>query len=337
MKPVIFGLSGPELGADEARLFSAVNPAGFILFARNIDHPEQVRALTAALRSCTGRDDTPILVDQEGGRVVRLRPPHWPDYPSGARFDALYDVAPATAMAAARANATAIALALSDVGISMNCAPILDVRRPGASDVIGDRALGAEPLRVAALGRAIMSGLRDGGVVAAIKHMPGHGRAMVDSHHELPIVDADDAALASDLAPFVALADAPAGLTAHLCYTHWDSANPATLSARIIADVIRGHIGFGGLLLSDDITMQALAGAEEARVGAALTAGVDVVLHCSGDFAAMERVAAHCPPITPDAAARLTRAMQWAKPAEQGQNERVAELLAQRDSLLAMA
>jgi beta-N-acetylhexosaminidase len=334
MIPVVFGLAGPTVSDAEADLFAAARPAGFILFGRNIVDPDQLRALTAHLRQMAGDNDLLIMTDQEGGRVARLRPPHWPDFPAGARFDALYDAAPATAMAAMRANAQAMAHSLRDIGITMTCAPMLDVRQGDSADVIGERALGAEPLRVAALGRAMLDGLRDGGVIGAIKHMPGHGRAVVDSHDAMPVVDATEGNLASDLAPFVALANAPAGLTAHVQFSVWDRDRPATLSAAIIADIIRGRIGFNGLLLTDDIGMHALTGPVEQRAIDALAAGVDIVLHCSGIFDEMAAIAGAVPPITNAAIARLATAKAWAKPPP-GKPLSTGDALARRDALMA--
>lgn len=221
---------GPGADRRRAALFQEADPAGYILFGRNIVEHGQVRALTDSLRALSGRDNVPILIDQEGGRVARMRAPNWPEFPAGAVFDALYERAPASAIEAARINARALAVMLADCGINVDCLPLLDVRQPGASDVIGDRALGSEPMRVAALGRAILSGLQAGGVVGVVKHMPGHGRALLDTHKALPVVDASDADLASDLAPFAALRDAPMGMTCHVVFSAWDAQRPATLS-----------------------------------------------------------------------------------------------------------
>ena len=258
MKPVIFGLSGETLTADERAFFAEVEPAGYILFKRNIADRAQVRALTDDLRSLHGRDDLLIMIDQEGGRVARMQAPVWPSFPPGAAFDRLYDIAPSSAIAAARANARAIALTLAEVGITVDALPLLDVRQDGASDIMGDRTLGADPMRVAALGRATLEGLAEGGVVGIVKHMPGHGRAMVDSHLALPIVNANLNALETDLAPFRTLNRAPMGMTAHVVYTEWDAEQPASLSSKIIGEIIRQRIGFDGLLMSDDLDMKAL-------------------------------------------------------------------------------
>jgi len=218
MKPVIFGVSGLELTAGERDFFRDADPLGYILFKRNCGDRAQMRALTDSLRDLSGRADLPILIDQEGGRVARMQPPVWPAFPAGAAFDALYEKAPISAIEAARANGQALGLMLSEVGVTVDCAPLLDVRQPEVTDAIGDRALGGEPMRVAALGKAILEGLRLGGVVGVVKHMPGHGRALVDSHLELPRVKADAAALEVDIEPFTRLADAPMGMTAHLVF-----------------------------------------------------------------------------------------------------------------------
>ena len=260
MKPVIFGLSGSHLTADERAFFGEAQPAGYILFKRNIVDRDQIRALTDDLRSLHGRDDLLIMIDQEGGRVARMQPPIWPAFPPAAAFDRLYDLAPSSAIAAARANAHALALMLAEAGIGVDALPLLDVRQEGASDIMGDRTLGADPMRVAALGRATLEGLADGGIVGIVKHMPGHGRALVDSHLELPVVTADAATLETDLAPFRTLRHAPIGMTSHVLYTAWDADKPASLSPAIIHDIIRGDIGFDGLLMSDDLDMKALSG-----------------------------------------------------------------------------
>ena len=334
MKPLLLGLSGPELTADERAFFAAEQPAGYILFRRNCVDPVQLRALTDALRDVAGRADVPILIDQEGGRVARMQPPIWPSFPSGEAFDRLYDVAPMSAIEAARANAMALAAMLAGVGINVNCLPLLDVRQPDAHDIIGDRALGAEPLRVAALGRAVLDGMRAGGVLGVIKHIPGHGRARADSHVELPVVDADAAALESDLAPFHALRAAPMAMTAHVVYTAWDAGSCASLSPTVIMQVIRGRIGFDGLLMSDDVGMQALSGDFGARTAGVIAAGCDVALHCSGDMAEMQACAAAVGEIAGEARARLDRAMASLAGAV---GASFADAVAKRDALLAYA
>jgi len=335
MTPLILGLAGPVVTPDERALFGDADPAGYILFKRNVVDRAQLRALTDDLRAIAGRDDVPILIDQEGGRVARMQPPEWPAFPPGARFDALYDVAPVSAIEAARLNAQAIALTLGDVGINVDCLPLLDVRQPGAHDIIGDRALGSEPMRVAALGQAVIDGLRAGGVVGVVKHMPGHGRSMADSHVELPVVDADEAALEVDLAPFIQLRDAPMGMTAHVVYTAWDDQDCASLSAKVIGEIIRGRIGFNGLLMSDDLGMHALTGDFGQRAAGVIAAGCDVALHCSGDFAEMQACVAAVGEIAPHAKDRLEWAMATilATP----HSPPFEELVARRDALLGYA
>jgi beta-N-acetylhexosaminidase len=333
MLPAFLGLSGPALTDAERALIRDADPAGFILFARNVVDPGQLRALTDALRDATGRTDLPILIDQEGGRVARLRPPHWPEFPAPWRFAELYDRAPISAIEAARVNAHAIAIILAGAGVNVDCTPLLDVRHPDAHDIIGDRALGAEPMRVAALGRAVLDGLAAGGVAGVIKHLPGHGRAPADSHKELPVVDAPAGDLATDLAPFRALAKiAPMAMTAHVLYPAWDAEKPATLSATIIADVIRGEIGYEGLLMSDDVGMYALPGPLPDRATSALAAGCDVVLHCSGEAADNEAIAGALGPISEAAAGRLEKAMAGTGIAGPADYEALA---AKRDALLA--
>lgn len=335
MKPVIFGLTGPQLTRDERALFAEAQPLGFILFGRNIESPPQVRALTQALRDVVGRTHVPILIDQEGGRVARLGPPHWPTFPAGERFDALYKRAPMSAIEAARVNAEAMGLMLSDLGITANCAPVLDLSHPETHGAIGDRSLGSDPLQVAALGRAILDGLRAGGVVGVVKHMPGQGRATHDSHVDLPEVDADVDALSADLRPFQALNGAAIGMTGHVLFEAWDQHHCATLSAMVIQEVIRGTIGFDGLLLSDDLTMRALQGPLADRAAACLAAGCDVALHCSADLAEMDAIAARLPDISTASRARLDRAMALVSPGKAV--DKMAALMDKRDALLAYA
>lgn len=333
MTPLFLGLAETELSDAERSFFRSVDPAGFILFKRNVADPAQLRALTDSLRELSGRSDVPILIDQEGGRVARMQPPHWPAFPKGELFDRLYDIAPITAIEATRHNAAAIATMLHDVGINVDCLPLLDVRQPGAHDIIGDRALGAEPMRVAAMGRAVIEGLRSGGVVGVVKHVPGHGRAMADSHVELPVVTADAEALETDLSPFIKLADAPMAMTAHVVYPAWDADQCASLSAKVIGEIIRGRIGFDGLLMSDDLGMHALSGGFDERAAGVLAAGCDIALHCSGDMAEMEAVAGAVGPIGAAASARLERAMSTIAEAKPGAP--LVELIAQRDALMA--
>ena len=334
MLPAFFGLAGPALTPDEAALFRDCNPAGYILFARNCIDPDQLRALTQSLRALAGRD-LPILIDQEGGRVARLKPPHWPDFPAAARFAALYEVAPLSAIEAARLNGLALAALLRAHGITVDCVPVLDVPVEGAHDIIGDRAYGTEPARIAALGGATLDGLQAGGVIGVIKHLPGHGRARADSHLELPMVDADAAALETDFAPFALLAArAGMGMTAHVTYSALDPVHCASLSPAVIAGTIRGRIGFDGLLMSDDLGMHALSGPMAARAAAVIAAGCDIALHCSGDFAEIAEVAAALPPMTDAAYARLNRAMALAAAPEPPP---LADIAGRRDALLALA
>jgi beta-N-acetylhexosaminidase len=333
MTPLILGLAGPALTDAERAFFADVDPAGYILFRRNVVDRAQLAALTDALRALAGRDDLPILIDQEGGRVARMQPPEWPAFPPGAVFDRLYDVAPVSAIEAIRANAHALALMLREVGITVDCLPLLDVRQPGAHDIIGDRALGSEPLRVAALGRATLDGLRAGGVVGVVKHMPGHGRAMVDSHVDLPVVDAPADALERDLQPFVTLNRAPMGMTAHVVYTAWDAERCASLSPHVIGQIVRKRIGFDGLLMSDDLGMHALTGSFRERTAQVIAAGCDVGLHCSGDMAEMQACAEGVGEITPNARDRLDRAMATIAGAPLSGD--FAALVATRDALLA--
>jgi beta-N-acetylhexosaminidase len=334
MTPLILGLAGPALTDAERGFFREVDPAGFILFKRNVVDRGQVRALTDQLREIVGRENMPILIDQEGGRVARMQPPLWPAFPPGAAFDRLYDVAPISAIEAARANAQALGLMLCEVGVNVDCLPLLDVRQPGAHDIIGDRALGQEPLRVAALGRATLEGLRAGGVVGVIKHMPGHGRATADSHVELPVVDAPAEDLETDLQPFVSLNRAPMGMTAHVVYTAWDADRPGSLSPGIIGEIIRGRIGFDGLLMSDDLGMHALQGSFADRTAGVIAAGCDIALHCSGDMDEMRDCAKGVGTITPRAKERLGAAM--ATIADAMQQASFDDLVARRDALLSL-
>lgn len=335
MTPAIFGIAGLTLSADERAFFRDADPAGFILFGRNVDSREQVRALTDELRAIHGRERTFICIDQEGGRVARMKPPVWRAFPPGAAFDALYDIAPASAIEAARANAHALGLDLAEVGISVDCHPPLDVRQPGAHDVIGDRAFGSEPLRVAALGRATLDGLAAAGVVGCIKHMPGHGRAGADSHKELPTVTASEAELEIDLAPFRTLNAAPIAMTGHIRFTAWDADNPATQSPFVIEEIIRKRVGFAGLLLTDDLDMEALSGSVPERAARAIAAGCDVALNCWAKMDDMVGIAAVLPALSGEAAARLERALAATDP-DKGELGRREALLAKRDSLLAL-
>ena len=332
MKPVIFGLAGETLSADERAFFAEAEPAGYILFKRNIVDRAQLRALTDDLRAIHGRDDLLIMIDQEGGRVTRMQSPVWPSFPPGAVFDRLYDVAPSSAIAAARANARAIALTLAEVGITVDALPLLDVRQEGASDIMGDRTLGADPMRVAALGRAVLEGLGEGGVVGIVKHMPGHGRALVDSHLALPVVTANLNALETDIAPFRTLNRAPMGMTAHVVYTEWDADRPASLSPTVIGNIIRQRIGFDGLLMSDDLDMKALKGGIPELAAGVVAAGCDLALNCFGKMDDMVGIVESLPEISALSKARLDRAM--ASVARGTDQPPLEELLATRDQLL---
>lgn len=335
MQRAIYGMAGESLTADERAFFRDADPAGYILFQRNCASPEQMRALTDDLRSIHGRDDVPILIDQEGGRVARMKPPHWPEFPAAGRFAELYRKAPMSAIEAARVNAQAIATLLRDVGVNVNCLPLLDVRQEGASDIIGDRSLGGEPMQVAALGRAVLDGMCAAGVVGIVKHMPGHGRALVDSHEELPVVKAGEDALEIDLEPFIRLHNAPMGMTAHVVYCAWDKERCASLSPIVIEAIIRGRIGFDGLLFSDDLGMHALSGNFIERARGVTEAGCDLALHCSGDMKEMLEVARGVGPLEGRPLERLERAM--ATIAEATDETPYEALAAKRDSLLAYA
>lgn len=336
MTPAIFGLSGATLTADERDFFRDADPAGYILFARNCENRTQLRALTDDLRAIHGREKLLICIDQEGGRVARMKAPEWLLFPPGDVFSRLYDIAPPSAIAAAQANAAALALDLVEAGITVDCLPLLDVRQPGAHDVIGDRALGAEPMRVAALGRAILDGMASEGVAGIVKHIPGHGRAQADSHKALPVVTASAEELETDIAPFRTLAAAPMAMTAHIRYTAWDAELPATLSPRVIAEIIRGRIGFAGLLMSDDLDMEALSGSVPDRAARAIAAGCDIALNCWAKMDDMTGIASALPAISDAAAARLDAALAGTRIADAAP-DRQRELIATRDTLLAIS
>jgi len=304
----VFGCAGPALSDTERRFFAEADPLGFILFARNVESPGQLRALVADLRSVVGRR-APVLIDQEGGRVQRLKPPHWRKRPPMAAFGRLAAGDLALARRAARLNAQLIGAELDELGIDVDCLPLLDVAVAGAHDIIGDRSFGEDPMLVADLGRAVMDGLLDAAVMPVVKHIPGHGRALVDSHLALPVVDADAETLAAgDFAPFRSLRDAPWAMTAHVVYTAFDPGRPATTSPVVVRDLIRGLIGCEAVLLSDDLSMKALKGDFADRAAATLDAGCDLVLHCNGDMAEMRAVAAALRPLTEAAQERLARA-----------------------------
>ncbi|MEE4155549.1 MAG: beta-N-acetylhexosaminidase [Erythrobacter sp.] len=336
MIPAIFGCSGPELTAEERAFFKDADPAGYVLFGRNCESPAQLRALTDDLRSLHGRQHLLISIDQEGGRVARLRPPHWAAYPAGEAFDHLYKVAPASAIEAARVNAHAMALELAAMGITVDFHPPLDLRQPGAHDVIGDRALGADPMQIAAIGRAVLEGLAAGGVTGCIKHMPGHGRSMVDSHKEVPTVAESAEDLGRDIAPFKTLSHALIGMTGHIVFPAWDADHPATLSPTIISEIIRGEIGFAGLLLTDDIDMEALSDTVPERARRAQAAGCDIVLNCWARMDDMRGICEALAPMSQESATRLERALAGTRIASSLEHAH-GELIAKRDALLALA
>lgn len=333
MTPAIFGLSGPTLTDDERAFFREADPAGYILFGRNVQDRAQLRALTDDLRTIHGRERLLVSIDQEGGRVARMKPPEWETFPPGEAFARLWQVAPASAIEAVRANAEALGHDLAEVGISVDYTPLLDVRQPGAHDVIGDRALGSEPMQVAALGRAVLDGLARAGVTGCVKHMPGHGRAGADSHKELPTVDADEDELAIDLEPFRTLKDAPIGMTAHVRYVAWDAENPGTLSPFVVNEIIRQRIGFSGLLLTDDVDMEALDGTVPERAERAIAAGCDVVLNCWAKMDDMVGIAERLPTMSDEVAGRLERALSVGHDRTSDR----AQLIARRDALLELA
>ncbi|MEP3050248.1 MAG: beta-N-acetylhexosaminidase [Erythrobacter sp.] len=335
MIPAIFGLSGTTLSDAERAFFKEADPAGYILFGRNCENPDQLRALTDDLRAIHGRDRLLISIDQEGGRVARLRPPHWAHYPAAEAFDRLYQIAPASAIEAARASSRAMALELSAMGITVDYHPPLDVRQAGAHDVIGDRSLGSDPQQVASIGRAIIDGLAQGGVAGCIKHMPGHGRSMTDTHKEMPVVTANDEELEIDLAPFRALNKTPIGMTGHLLFTQWDAENPATLSETIISKIIRERIGFDGLLLTDDIDMEALEGTIPERSAKAHAAGCDIILNCWAKIDDMTGICQVLPQMSEQTTQRLELALKGT--AIRGDLGEQQQWLAKRDALLGIA
>jgi beta-N-acetylhexosaminidase len=305
----ITGVAGTILSPEERSFLRQADPWGCILFRRNIEAPAQVSRLTASIREAVGRD-VPMLVDQEGGRVQRLGPPHWPAYPPAAAYGRIYDLNAALGMRAAHLGACLIAADLANLGIDVNCLPVADLLVPDADAVIGDRAYSSDAKQVALLARSSADGLLAGGVLPVVKHMPGHGRANADSHSRLPVVETDRATLAvTDFAAFQPLADLPLGMTAHVVYTAIDPIAPATTSFNLVHDVIRNLIGFRGLLMSDDISMGALSGSIDARSCAAVAAGCDVVLHCNGALAEMQAVAGAVPALDGKAAIRADAAL----------------------------
>ncbi len=307
----ITSVPGTALSAETRAFLREAQPWGIILFRYNVDTPQQVRRLVGECREALGRADAPVLIDQEGGRVQRLAAPHWPKYPPGALYGALYERDRAAGLAAARLGAFLIASDLIALGITVDCLPLADVPVSEADPIIGDRAYGTTPAKVAAIGAAVAAGLMDAGVLPVLKHIPGHGRATADSHEKLPVVAADRATLeSSDFAAFRPLAHLPLGMTAHVVFSAIDPVAPATTSGTIVREVIRGTIGFDGLLMSDDIAMKALSGTLSERGRASLAAGCDVVLHCNGTLEEMREVAGAVPPLSGEAARRADAALK---------------------------
>ena len=328
----IYGLAGLQLTAMERAFFRDADPWGFILFKRNCETPEQTRALVCDLRDAVGRTDAPVLIDQEGGRVARLKPPHWRAAPPAGVFGQLYTRDRARAHEATRLNASLLAAELAALGITVDCLPVLDLPAPGAHDIIGDRAFGTTVEVISDLGRVACEALMAGGVLPVIKHMPGHGRARADSHLALPVVTTPKAELeATDFAPFKALADMPLAMSAHVVFSAIDPNAPATTSLVVIDDIIRGTIGFDGLLMTDDLSMKALSDSFGARARAALAAGCDMLLHCNGESSEMTAIAAAAPALTGKSAQRARAALaRIGTPAPVA----VAEMTARVDELL---
>lgn len=311
IRAFITGLAGTRMTPAERSFLREAEPWGLILFKRNISDKEQTKELIEEFKSIMGRSDVPVLVDQEGGRVQRLGPPLWPQYPAGAAYGRLYDRDQEKGCAAARLGARLIAADLETLGFTVDCLPLADIAVPGADPVIGDRAYGETPAKVAALAQAVADGLRDGGILPVLKHLPGHGRATADSHQRLPVVTTDRATLEqTDFAAFRPLAALPLGMTAHVVFAAIDPVSPATTSFKMIHEVIRGFIGFQGLLMSDDISMGALSGPLAERTRAALAAGCDVVLHCNGRLDEMEAVAQTAPRLEGEAARRAAAVLK---------------------------
>lgn len=309
-KAVIIGVSGTELSPDEKALFADTRPWGFILFARSLKDENQIKDLNAALRESIGNPDAPIFIDQEGGRVQRLRPPLAPNYPPASKLGELYARDRQAGLDAARLMSRLHALDLRKYGFTADCLPVLDVPVPGANSVIGDRAYCDNPQSVLAMGRAAAEGLMEGGILPVIKHMPGHGRGFADSHHSLPVVDATlEELMAHDFVPFRALNDMPMAMTGHLVFTAIDKENPATTSKKVVSQIIRKYIGFDGLLMSDDASMNALSGDLATRTSAIFAGGCDVVLHCNGVMEEMKAVAGNTPVLKGEALRRANAAL----------------------------
>lgn len=307
---LILGCLGRSLSRDEISFYRGERPWGFILFARNISEPEQIRDLVASMRDSVDRPDAPVFIDQEGGRVQRLRPPLAPNYPAGAALGALYRDDREAGLRAAWLLARLHAFDLMRYGINADCLPVLDVPVEGASEVIGARAYGKEPSSVIALGRAVAKGLMSGGVLPVMKHIPGHGRAAADTHFELPTVHTGlDDLRRHDFAPFKALNDLPIAMTAHVIFSAIDPGAPATTSGKVVEEIIRGEIGFDGLLVSDDTSMKALSGDFQTKAASILAAGVDLVLHCNGEMDEMRAIASRAKPLEGEALKRAERAI----------------------------
>lgn len=322
---VIFGCSDTVLTPQEQAFFKKTQPLGFILFARNCDNLEQIKVLVSALKSCVSHRNVPVLIDQEGGRVARLKPPQWRAYPPAERFTDMARLNPEAAARACYLNARLIAHDLATLGINTDCAPVADLRLDGAHDIIGDRAFGASAAEIAPLARAQANGLMEGGVIPVLKHIPGHGRALVDSHEDLPVVEADRATLEADFAPFKELASLPMAMTAHIRYNAIDPAEPATLSPAAIA-LIRNEIGFDGLLMTDDMSMKALKGDIGDNAARAIAAGCDIALHCNGKMDEMEAIAAKVPLLSEEAVRRTQAAFAMISPPPADHHAVLAEL-----------
>ena len=328
----IYGCSGTALGTEERAFFRDAQPWGFILFGRNVEDRAQTSALVESLRETVNDARAPVLIDQEGGRVARLKPPHWREYPPAARFGEVYVSAKDMALEAVYLGARLMAYDLAELGINVDCLPVLDLPVEGADAVIGNRAYASDPTVVVTLGRAAIEGLIEGGVLPVMKHIPGHGRAMADSHLELPrVVTEAEELSATDFVTFRSLNQCPMAMTAHVVYEAIDAKRPATTSPKVIRDVIRGEIGFDGLLISDDISMGALQGALSARTKAALFAGCDVVLHCNGSLTEMKKVAKEAKPLEGASLKRAEHALGLLSPHDPfdpaGATARLNELL----------
>jgi beta-N-acetylhexosaminidase len=335
--PAFFGLKGPVLDDEERAFFLSTHPAGYILFARNIETPEQVRQLTEALKELHGEDHLPILIDQEGGRVARLKPPHWSTHPPSNVYGSLYETDKDAAHRALNITGQIISAELLALGITIDCLPVLDVPQSDADPIIGDRAYAFTPDKVSVMGRWAAQSLLENGVIPVIKHIPGHGRALVDSHLSLPEVKASiDELRAVDFPPFKALSGMPMAMTAHVVYKAIDPENCATLSKTVIQDIIRGELGFDGLLMSDDLSMKALSGGFETRAKRAHDAGCDIILHCNGDMAEMQAIAAALPSIDEKCHMRLQKAMLSATSAPIADRLEIDALIEERAALLGL-